>query len=75
VFPPASCHHHLPPRTVYCHAGGRSVRDGLTFPGTDAWREGMGIDWITGQELAESIPPAFTEFIGEQLMRHLEVTP
>lgn len=28
----------------------------------------MGIDWMTGKELNESIPPAFTEFIGKQLL-------
>lgn len=36
-------------------------------------RKSMGIDWMTRAELAESIPPAFTEYIGEQLMAHLEV--
>ena len=69
-FPPAMCHHSLPALPVYGHAGGRSRRDGLTFPGTDAWREGMGIDWMTGKELAESIPPAFTEYIGQQILKH-----
>ena len=68
MFPPAMCHHELPALPVYGHAGGRSKRDGLKFPGTDAWREGMGIDWMTGKELAESIPPAFTEYIGRQIM-------
>ena len=68
-FPPAMCAHQGQPLPVYGHAGGRSKRDGLKFPGTDAWREGMGIDWMTGKELAESIPPAFTKYIGEHLMR------
>lgn len=31
----------------------------------------MGIDWMTRAELAEAIPPAFTEFIGRILIRHL----
>jgi DNA (cytosine-5)-methyltransferase 1 len=35
-------------------------------------REVMGIDWMTRDELAESIPPAYTEFIGRQLIEHLE---
>ncbi len=34
-------------------------------------REVMGIDWMTRDELAESIPPAYTEEIGQQLMGHL----
>lgn len=31
----------------------------------------MGIDWMTQDELSEAIPPAYTEFIGEQLMQHV----
>ncbi len=69
LWPPASCAHEGPALPVYGHAGGTSKRDGLTFPGTDAWREGMGIDWMTGAELAEAIPPAFTEWIGKPMIR------
>jgi DNA (cytosine-5)-methyltransferase 1 len=31
----------------------------------------MGINWMTPAELAKAIPPAYTRFIGEQLMSHL----
>lgn len=31
----------------------------------------MGIDWMTNDELVESIPPTYTEWIGGQLIRHL----
>lgn len=62
------------PVGVYGHAGGRSTRDGEKGRGsTEAWREAMGIDWMTGKELAEAIPPAYTEFIGEQLMAQITV--
>ncbi len=30
-----------------------------------------GIDWMTREELAEAIPPAYTKFIGEQLINYL----
>ena len=33
----------------------------------------MGIDWMTFDELPEAIPPAYTEFIGQQLLEHLKV--
>ena len=32
--------------------------------------DAMGIDWMIWGELVESIPPAYTEFIGRQVMRH-----
>jgi len=31
------------------------------------WKAAMQIDWMTGPEMAQSIPPAYTRFIGEQL--------
>ena len=35
--------------------------------------EAMGIDWMIWGELVESIPPAYTEFIGKQI-RHAALT-
>jgi DNA (cytosine-5)-methyltransferase 1 len=34
----------------------------------------MGIDWMIRTELSESIPPAYTEFIGRQLLARLTGT-
>lgn len=31
-----------------------------------------GIDWMSRSELAEAIPPAYTEFIGKQLIKHIK---
>lgn len=36
-------------------------------------REVMGIDWMTRPELSEAIPPAFTAWLGEQLLSHLRI--
>jgi DNA (cytosine-5)-methyltransferase 1 len=32
----------------------------------------MGIDWMNKHELTQAIPPAYTEFIGVQLMNVLQ---
>lgn len=38
--------------------------------------EVMGIDWMaTWHELKEAIPPAYTEYIGKQLIRQLQQVP
>lgn len=39
--------------------------------GTYVGPAAMGIDWMTGNGLSEAIPPAYTRFIGEQLLAHL----
>lgn len=34
-------------------------------------REAMGIEWMTMAELSQAIPPAYTRWIGEQVLRNL----
>ena len=34
-------------------------------------RDAMGIDWMTKGELNESIPPAYTKYLGRQLLAHV----
>ena len=51
--------------------------DGIGIGHAKGWRlaaEAMGIDWMKRDELTQAIPPVFTEFIGRQLVRHLEVS-
>lgn len=65
--------YHNPPRKpktigVWGHTGGASVRDGVIQFNTEARKEAMGIDWMTGDELSEAIPPAYTKFIGAYLL-------
>lgn len=43
---------------------GRNVR-------THEQREAMGIDWMVRKEFTQAIPPAYTEWIGKQLMLQL----
>ena len=37
------------------------------------WGEAMGIDWMDRYELSQAIPPAYTEYIGQHLLKALEV--
>lgn len=37
-----------------------------------AARAAMGIDWMTKNEINESIPPVYTRYVGKQLLRYLE---
>lgn len=42
------------------------------FSGVAKAKEAMGIDWMNRDGLRESIPPAYTRFIGEQIMANLQ---
>jgi DNA (cytosine-5)-methyltransferase 1 len=42
------------------------------FGGADYARFAMGIDWMNARELAQAIPPAYTEYIGRQLIGVIE---
>lgn len=38
----------------------------------EAGSKAMGIDWMNRAELAEAIPPAYTEYIGMQLLQYVQ---
>jgi DNA (cytosine-5)-methyltransferase 1 len=51
-------------------AGGNRIK--LRGKGiAQAAREVMGIDWMTRDELDQAIPPAYIQFIGEQLLERV----
>lgn len=58
-------YHDGPYVAVYGDGGGKgSVQE---------WQQAMGIDWTDDRKtLAEAIPPAYTEFIGRQIMASLK---
>ena len=62
------CAHRRRSVGVYGHAGGRSHREKAQQFVTREWAEAMAIDWMTGEELAQSIPPAYSEHIGHYAM-------
>jgi DNA (cytosine-5)-methyltransferase 1 len=79
LFVPA-CHHGRRSRVIGVYGGHgrdrrrltRTNRDGAQQFSMPQRREAMGIDWMTGDELSQAIPPAYTEWIGHQLLSILE---
>jgi len=57
---------HISP-VIGVYGGGRGAGPGEI----DRKREAMGIPWMTGAELAQAIPPAYTEHIGKQVLQCL----
>jgi DNA (cytosine-5)-methyltransferase 1 len=67
------CHHPEPIVTVVGHGPNhhshyRRVHGAVW---TQLKHRAMGIDWMRREELSEAIPPAYTRWLGEQLMHHL----
>lgn len=56
-------------RKDHWDAGGNATVTGNI--GSYVGPEAMGIDWMTGYGLSQAIPPAYTEFIGRQLIEAL----
>lgn len=55
----------------YVAATGRTHYRQLRVP-TGKGGDAMGIDWMDRWELSQAIPPAYTEFIGKQLLSHIQ---
>jgi DNA (cytosine-5)-methyltransferase 1 len=59
------CQHAETTISVFGHGG-------HVYHGVEDWREVMGIDWMTRDELAQAIPPAYTHFIGTALAQVID---
>jgi DNA (cytosine-5)-methyltransferase 1 len=68
------CAHGQRPITigVYGQHGRDRRRSVETFFSVADGRDAMGIDWMTGDELSQAIPPAYTEFIGSLIFGQIE---
>lgn len=68
------CWHDRPARSVpvYGSYGQRPGRDGgRPGPTAEQGRAAMGIDWLPWPALVQAIPPAYTHWLGVQLVTHL----
>jgi DNA (cytosine-5)-methyltransferase 1 len=64
------CQHRGQPVGVYGHGGGGAMTRG--YKGTkQEYVDAMGMPWATKAEIAQAIPPAYTEHIGGYLMAEL----
>lgn len=69
----------IPPEEKSHFRMGRPVTEGSVitpvghFSNVPYAKKVMGIDWMTQGELAEAIPPAYTEFIGGYLLQHISL--
>lgn len=41
--------------------------------GRDEWPAALGVDWMSARGMCEAVPPAYTEFLGRQLLRFVEL--
>jgi len=49
-----------------------TVKRNISKGTADEWRNAMGISWMTRNEIKLAIPPAYTEWIGKQLIGRLK---
>jgi DNA (cytosine-5)-methyltransferase 1 len=60
------------PVGVYGTGGGGQMTRGYKARGVAEAGPAMDIDWMNRAEISQAIPPAYTEFIGRQLLAYVE---
>ena len=75
------CRHDKRVQVAGAYSGGSSdrrhakeVRRGGYTPAKEVRAALLGVDWMTLHGMSQSIPPAYTSFIGAQLLDHLGMT-
>jgi DNA (cytosine-5)-methyltransferase 1 len=70
------CDHRLPVIGIYGHGESKAMRSkrGFQISHVEQRRQIMEMSWANRDEIAEAVPPAYTEFIGKQLIQHLQAS-
>jgi DNA (cytosine-5)-methyltransferase 1 len=64
------CSHAAAAIGVYGYGGPRPG-SGRISGRLQRWQDAMGIDWMESLDLTQAIPPAYTEYLGNELLAHL----
>lgn len=79
LFAAGSCRHPKDVQVAGSYGGARrdkiearEVRRGGYVPAKHVQEQLLGIDWMTQHGLYQSLPPVYTQFIGEQLLERIE---
>lgn len=79
LLAPGLCHHPKDVQVAGSYGGARRdkweakhVRKGGYVPSIPVQQRLLGIDWMTQKGMHQSIPPAYTEYLGRQLLDALE---
>lgn len=78
IWPAGGCQHDPSVQVAGAYGGARrdkvearEIRKGGYVPSLDVMRQLLGTPWMSEKGCFLSIPPAYTEHIGEQIMAHL----
>ena len=73
LIPP--CAHNRQGRVIGVYGGhwrDRRRKTNTQDYSTEQRREAMGISWMNGAELSQAVPPAYTEYIGQRILKYIE---
>jgi len=72
LAPPRGCDHSLPVFNPHNDIGRQRIYDAIGRRDPEKpWLDTMGVGWMSRYEGREAVPPAYTEYIGRQLLEHL----
>lgn len=72
IFPPCQCQH-TGDEYNYAHASAKGRRLDHHYHGPLGMGDLMGVEWMSKAGMKEAIPPAYTEYIGQQLLTAMEM--